>query len=176
MPGGNRFRGGRGAVRAPQRQIGNSAFCSVFDGVVPVLGTVKALGSLGASLVEAAATVVRHRGTLTVLQRLEAAGDQIICGAMGMIVVSADAFAAGVASMPGPLTDGGNDWFVWVPFGGFSFGGIGPGELLVRKEFDSRGMRKMKFGEVIAVVLEIEADLAGGALDAAVTWRFQTKL
>ncbi len=177
MPGGRRFRGSRGgAIRPPQRQIFNFGDCSTYDGVAPIVGTVKALGTFGATVTDGALTLVRTRGEITVLQRTEAAADQTWCGAMGMIVVSDDAFAAGVGSVPGPLTDVFDDWVVWVPFGGMSFGGIGPGELFFRKDFDSRGMRKMKFGEVLINVIEIESLVAGGTVDAAVTYRQQYKL
>ncbi len=176
MPGGNRFRGSRGGVRAPQRQIGNFAVCSIFDGVAPVAGTVKALGTVGIQTTESAATIVRTRGNMSWLFRTEAAADSIICGALGFIMVSPDAFTAGVGSVPGPLTDSTADWFVWVPFGRFLFGGIGPAELFDRKDFDSRGMRKTKSGDVVAIVIELESDVAGGTFDAAVTVRDQVKL
>ena len=111
------------------------------------------------------------------LMRTEAAGDQIVNGAFGIIVVSSDAFAAGTASLPGPLSDAGNDWFVWVPFHFMTGAGASAGDeaLVFRTSFDSRGMRKLKIGDVTAPVIEVEADLAGGTIDIGYSYREQIK-
>jgi len=60
-------------------------------------------------------TIVRTRGTMSVITDQAAAGEDQI-GALGMIRVTDRAIAAGIASIPGPMTDGDDDgWFLWVP-------------------------------------------------------------
>ena len=169
-----RFRGRRNFVRGSSKTVSSFATCSIFNGVVPVAGTVKALGSVGLITLQAL-TIIRSRGTIAGIVRTEAGADQIICGALGFILVSSDAFTIGVTAVPGPLTDSENDWFVWVPFGYGTFTGVDTTNLFFDKAFDSRGMRKSKPGDVVAPVLELEADVAGGSFDLAVTWRNQTK-
>ncbi len=169
---------GGGAVRPPQRQISNLAITGLFDGVVPVAGVVKALGTFGIATAEGALTIVRTRGQLMAFARTEAASDQIIRGALGIILVSSDAFAVGVTAIPGPLSDSLDDWYVWVPFNLMTANGAALGDeaLVARENFDSRGMRKSKFGEVSAVVLELESDVAGASVDVSYAFREQTKL
>ncbi len=168
---------GRGGVRPPQRQIANFAFAGDFDGLVIAGGgaNTKFSGSFGGAVTESAMTLVRTRGEFSfVVVGLGAAG--LTSGVFGMIIVSADAFAAGVVSMPGPITDSQNDWFVYEPFtlhtttAGFT---SNPG--FVRQRFDSRGMRKLKLGDTIAPVVEFEADVAS-TVDGIYMFRQQFKL
>ena len=42
--------------------------------------------------------------------------DNTVRGAIGFIVTTAEAFAAGIGSLPTPLDDAENDWYVWEPF------------------------------------------------------------
>ncbi len=57
-------------------------------------------------------TIRRTRG-LIAWRSDQVVADEAVMGAFGMCVVSADAAAAGVASVPGPFTDPGSDlWFV----------------------------------------------------------------
>ncbi len=62
-----------------------------------------------------AETVRRFRGRFLVISD-QVANTEINTGALGMVVVSDLAVAAGAASIPGPFTDA-NDggWFVWEP-------------------------------------------------------------
>jgi len=78
-------------------------------------------------------------------------------GAIGMIVVSETAVAAGVASIPGPTSDIGNDgWFFHSTFcqdwqfsdaTGQRIGGLS-------YEFDSRGKRVIHDQSAVAIVVE----------------------
>ncbi len=85
--------------------------------VIPV-ATKVILGSFVAST-EWDETVTRVRGQVVYLS------DQIgtleaPIAAIGMIVVSEDAFAAGIAAIPGPVSDIGNDgWFMWQAMTGY---------------------------------------------------------
>ncbi len=77
---------------------------------------------------------------------------------VGIAVVSADAFAAGGASLPDPS---GSPEFPWLFWKSHIFralaGTLDPGDQLpvsVRAEFDIRSMRKVKGREALAVVVE----------------------
>ncbi len=75
-------------------------------------------------------------------------------GAMGMVVVSETAIAAGVASIPGPVTDASDDgWFVWEPFTQETQGVTG-GSKSTGYTFDSKAMRRIEEGFAVAVVVE----------------------
>ena len=103
-------------------------------------------------------TVRRTRGRFFAVSDQASVVEQIT-GAMGMIVVSDLAIAAGVASIPGPVTDASDDgWFVWEPFItisqvtiGVSNAGAGTQPWF---EFDSKAMRKVADGFGIAIVFE----------------------
>ena len=75
-------------------------------------------------------------------------------GAVGMIIVSEDAFAAGIGSIPGPVSDIGNDgWFFWTSLA-VTFdasGGNGGGAWF---EFDSKGKRIVHQGQRVVIVAE----------------------
>ena len=168
-----------GRAKAPQRQIANFAITGEIDGLVPVAGLVKAQGSFGVGLGQTdAATLVRTRGQFMALRSSVPAAQVILRGVLGIIIVSTDAQAIGISGIPGPLTDSENDWVVWSPFtllSGSSADFRAQGQSN-RVDFDSRGMRKMKIGDVLSVVVEVEADVAGGAVDIGYAFRQQFKL
>jgi len=70
-------------------------------------------------------TVRRTRGGVFVSSD-QGAAVELQTGAFGAIIVSDTAVAAGVASLPDPVTDASDDgWFVWVPFTQISAAGNG---------------------------------------------------
>jgi len=80
-------------------------------------------------------------------------------GAFGMVVVTDLAAAAGAASIPGPVTDANDDgWFVWVPTLQITGGTIGGAPSVGVPQwphlFDSKAMRRVEEGFVIAVMFE----------------------
>ncbi len=77
-------------------------------------------------------------------------------GALGLIVVSDQAVAAGVASVPNPATDSGSDWFVYEPIAGHLVVGTAVGLHLNMESrvTDSRAMRKIGDGQDIVFVVE----------------------
>ena len=89
--------------------------------VTPVYGTVAAaskvlIGSFTLAGVNAGVTVRRTRGEYSIISD-QTGADEDQLGAWGMVVVNDIAVAAGVASLPGPVTDLDDDgWFVWEPF------------------------------------------------------------
>ena len=79
-------------------------------------------------------------------------------GSMGFIVATSVAIAAGVASLPGPVTEANDDgWFVWEPFTQLSqateAGSTHDGISTIRN-FDSKAMRRIDQGFGVAVVVE----------------------
>jgi len=176
---GRSFQRGGARLAAPKRQIANDGLEMAFPALTTVIATnVKSAGTFGQLVIESAATLVRTRGeflfTLTLSQALE----KIQC-AFGMIVTSSDALAAGTASLPGPLSDIENDWFVWEPFN-FLPRTATEGENFithtVRRTFDSRGMRKLKFGDALVPMVEFIGDVGGTVMTGSVSYRQQFKL
>ena len=179
---------GRGGLPAPKRQIANETFG---DGVVaPPIATNtfgaatanKAVFSFGLEMVPPALTLVRTRGLLVVKVLTSGGVTNQIAGAFGMIVVSADAFTVGgVTSLPGPLSDTANDWFVWVPIS-LAVEAVNPGgDFLLANlviPFDSRGMRKLKSGDTLAPLVELTQSDAttGTVIRSAFSARMQFKL
>ena len=164
---------------APRRQIGNAVVTADVDGLAVVAGIAKAGFSFGLTTAESALTIVRTRGQMLVTIVDNSGVRQIMQGAMGIILVSSDAFSAGIGSLPGPISDDQNDWYVWAPFTLSTLDGTADDQAIsqtVRVDFDSRGMRKSKFGDVAAIVLEIESDVAAGGIDASLIAREQFKL
>ncbi len=82
-----------------------------------------------------------------------------------MIVVNDLAIAAGAASIPGPLTDIGDDaWFIHVPFiNRFDFGSnIGfDGQVATQRYFDFKSKRIVQDGFGIALMVETGANSEG---------------
>ncbi len=104
-------------------------------------------------------TVRRTRGLISIMSDQQTVVEEQV-GAFGMVVVTDLALAAGAASIPGPGTDASDDgWFVWVPFVQASEGNVGvadpPGlPVSQRYEFDSKAMRRVEEGFVIAIMVE----------------------
>ena len=176
------FSSRRGSLPAPKRQIANDGVTGLNNARMTFGAALSATVLLGAQqLAIPAATLVRTRGSLLV--RVIAAGDvdDVLGGAFGLIVASNQAFAAGVASLPSPVTEIENDWVVWVPVTlNADLGSTNPLEpaAFQRVEFDSRGMRKMKLGESLVGVFEMfqSGGTTGTIIDVVSQFRLQFKL
>ncbi len=127
-------------------------------------GTKVLLGSISLSNTNIDETLLRTVGMISVRT------DQIVAsevqqGAFGMIVVTDLAVAAGAASIPGPLTDIGDDgWFVHVPFlNRFEFvtGAGFDANTAVNKEFDFKSKRRLEEGQSMAIMVETTAGSGG---------------
>ena len=127
----------------------------------PLQGGV-AVASGGATIIsslvlEEPVTLVRTRGSINITLA-SFASDQNINGAIGMGVVSAEALAAGVASVPEPYTDADwGGWFVWRSFGysiefGDATGIQAPTDRVI--EIDSKAMRKVGPNDAFVLVAE----------------------
>ena len=78
-------------------------------------------------------------------------------GAIGSCIVSAEALAAGVASIPEPFTDADwGGWFMWRPFAyRYEFqSAIGTNYGNWTFEIDSKAMRKISPNEAVVTVVE----------------------
>ncbi len=102
-------------------------------------------------------TIVRVRGRFTAMTDQAAASEQPF-GAFGLAIVSDEAAAAGVGSMPTPYSDADSDlWFVHQYFHcpmllgtAVGFGGAGVQSL----EIDSKAMRKITDDQTLVAVVE----------------------
>ncbi len=111
-------------------------------------------------------TLVRTRGAV-VVRIAGPAADVSVAGAFGVAIVTDRAFAAGVASIPGPFTDAGWDgWAVWRSFGFVWDFADESGKAIssISFEVDSKGMRKFQEDDDLAVVIETSASSAGATI------------
>ena len=103
-------------------------------------------------------TVVRTRGQVQTGPGTGIVVDKEIIGAYGLAVVTDRAFAAGVASVPGPFTDAGwNGWFVWRSFHYVQEAAGTVATLLQQtasQEVDSKAMRRVTDDETVVLVAE----------------------
>jgi len=97
-------------------------------------------------------TVVRVRGTIWVASDQASVSEEPF-GAIGIAIVSEQARAAGVASLPLPVANEGSDlWFMYQAFQGYF--ATGQGVTWQRYDFDTRAMRKLEEGEAIVTMVE----------------------
>ena len=149
------FRGrGRVHTRGPIRQT--QWIASAANTAVTALAAATSL--LDQSLVPAdqPETIVRVRGRLTIMSDQNVASENPF-GAFGFNIVSAEALAAGAASIPAPYTNGGDDgWFVHQYFAApLRFGdATGFSNIAQSFEFDSKAMRKLSPDDRMVVMIE----------------------
>ena len=103
-------------------------------------------------------TILRTRGLLhAFLISATAAGDGFT-GAAGIIVVTDQAFAAGVAAMPSPVNEMESDgwlWHQWISVHAGEAGGLSGGpEGAQREQVDSKAMRKVNGEQTVVAILE----------------------
>ena len=118
-------------------------------------------------------TVVRVRGQVAI--EMANAANLNVIGAIGMVIVSAEAFAAGVASVPEPFSNADwGGWFVWRSFSYRMAVGDQTGFRVISRDFeiDSKAMRKVSPNEVIVMVVEFQA----GAFSVSAPLRMLLKL
>ena len=99
-------------------------------------------------------TVRRTRGNIWVQSDQSAAVENQF-GAFGIIRVSAAAAAIGATAIPGPATDASDDgWFVWQGISQSSSLAAGGGPTGYHYMFDSKAMRAVEEGFVLAIMAE----------------------
>ncbi len=123
-------------------------------GYTALAGGASAILQSNATLINT--TIVRTRGVLSI-GATGTGADATPIGALGMGIVSDQAFAAGAASIPGPWTDQDwEGWFVWIPWA-FKFEvTTDVGRLLstVQIEINSKAMRKVGANETVVMMME----------------------
>ncbi len=122
-------------------------------------------------------TILRCVGVVSIQTDAAGAAEAQI-GAFGMILVSDLAAAAGAASIPGPVIDGGDDgWFTYVPFAqSWDFAsGVGRGPKSVQYHFDSKAKRVVSTGQSIAFMVENAQSTVGG-FDIMLNMRILTQV
>ncbi len=142
-------------------------------------GTVVLLASFtAAQLVDLSpSTIVRERGNFSIFSD-QAASNETQEGVLGFAIVTDQARAAGVASMPAPVADADWDgWYGWFPFNTqLRFGsGVGfehPFGLSI--DYDTKAMRKV--GRDEAAVIIIENASSGDGFNTALKGRTLFKL
>ncbi len=141
-----------------------------------IITTGKTLLGSGIVLVtEDTATIVRTHGYFWAgVQQASAALDGFI-GAFGIGLVSDQAFAAGIASIPTPFTDA--EWDGWFLWGSFSLAwdfddATGVRFSMLNHIVDSKAMRKVSDNETIVLVAESQS----GAFDISMPLRMLLKL
>ncbi len=143
----------------------DTGFTTIGAGASVLMQSIATLGNT---------TVVRVRGIMSVTPG-SVASDQNLVGAMGIGIVSDQAFAAGAASIPGPWTDpdwGG--WLVWLPWSfAWEFGtAVGVQFRGVESIIDSKAMRKIAPNETLVVMGESQSAAAA----VATSFRLLVKL
>ncbi len=123
-------------------------------------------------------TVMRTRGSISVLS------DQIITseepfGAIGMCIVSDQAAAVGISSIPTPMTEAESDlWFVheffYAPVTFVT--AVGMGDISQTFHFDSKAMRKVAPNETIFGSVSAETEVGAATLAFVADTRMLVKL
>ena len=140
----------------------NRSWAALTDvGNTVAAGSTKVLlGSLSLSNPNIDETILRTVGVLSIITD-QAVADEAQQGAFGMILVTDRAIAAGAASIPGPVSDSGDDgWFVHVPFlEHFTLAtAVGFQHNAARNyKFDMKGRRRAQEGQAIALMVETTA-------------------
>ncbi len=152
--------------RSPRRSTvwsaGPNSEAQTISAVVKVLWTN---GSILAT--EPRTTIVRIRGHLRLVAQSFSVSTALMRGAFGIGIVSSDAFAAGIASMPGPHSDSSWPGWIWHQFWSIQAGvdaAIPGDEKIVDLEIDSKAMRKQGENETLFGMSEVVAE--SGAVSA----------
>ena len=136
----------------------------------------------GVTLVaEAKATIVRARGEIALFLTAATSAADGFTGAVGLCMVTNEAFAAGAGSIPGPQSD--IDWDGWMWHSVFHLFSplvaLAPsaGDMLgsVRIPIDSKAMRIQEDNETLVGVVEV-TELGAAALEFAADSRLLYKL
>ncbi len=145
----------------------NIAVLAAGASVIAFSGDFRSGGSLEDFI---GATVVRTRGPFAG-RFVSVSGDQSAFGALGIAIVNGEAFDAGVASLPTPVAEAGDDkwlmhryWFADVRFD------TSPQQIHSLIDFDSKAMRKTTSTDVLVAIIENSA-----TVDAIAFWlQFRT--
>ena len=108
-------------------------------------------------------TLARIRGRFSfVITAASAAGDGF-CGAFGIGLCKAPAFAVGVTAVPTPITEqASDDWLFWMPLqvfaGDKTAGDVNWESAHQEFEVDTKAMRKLTIEDIVYAVVEVETE------------------
>ena len=150
----------RGFPRRSQRRS-TAWSAAVASDDLTLSATARAVWSTGAVPSVEGLTIVRTRGQgMLTLASATGAGDGFR-GAMGIGIVSDEAFAIGATAMPGPLTQA--EWPGWMWHQFFVLqavtatiaDGVNANSAVYRFEIDSKAMRKVPVGMTIFGMIDV---------------------
>ncbi len=146
----------RGFIRPPKKTvmwIDNTAQSAVIAVPAATVVLISQLSAEGLAL--RPFTVLRSRGIVVVGTDQEAADEEPF-GTYGEIVVSESAAAAGVGSIPSPITEAGASWLLYVPHSSWlKFGsGVAFSNVSSVFEYDSKAMRKVGTDDQLVGIVE----------------------
>ena len=151
------------------------------SGVISRTATGSNLFAVGAQATVAGLTLVRTRGNLLVFLSSIATALDGFSGAIGMAIVSENAFGVGVTAIPTPVTD--LAWDGWLYHRFFSVKGVTATEAdganavsaVERIQIDSKAMRKFKETDLLVAVIE-GTEVGGVTFNATLETRTLVKL
>ncbi len=121
-------------------------------------------------------TIMRNRGQYVVSIDGPTDGDKINVG-LGLIIVSSEALAAGVTSIPLPISNGDAPW-LWhqlVPLMAQAGTGVGASlnamSVVGRGEIDAKAMRKVGLNEALVFVMQSVSTSGTPAVDIVGAFR-----
>ena len=141
------------------------------------------LWTVGAQSTIDGSTVVRTRGQGSLFI---GSASNVLDGfneaAVGICIVSENAFGAGAASVPAPLTDIAWDGWMWhMILSQFRTSSVSPETFqstmeAVRFDIDSKAMRKIRESDVVIGVLELGTEIGTTQMEFQARTRILTKL
>jgi len=123
------------------------------QGFVTVVTTGSTL--ISSLSVEEATTIIRTRGMIAIQVAMGASLEVI--GAVGIGIVSTEAFGIGITAIPTPYSDA--DWHGWLMWESFGLAvdfddATGSRFNTLRIDVDSKGMRKVAANETLVMIAE----------------------
>ena len=165
---------GRAAVRSVKRST--EWIESADQSFVSVAATTSLIHQSNATL--GTSTIVRTRGLLAIKFAAGNNSDGRVEGAVGIAIVSAQAFAVGATAIPAPFTEAGWDGWFFHQFFAISQEAAGTvGNLMLgtqQKDVDSKAMRKLRDNTNVAVVMA--ENNSGVAIEVGFWFRMLLKL
>ena len=134
------------------------------DSVTAISTTSSTILGAGSAAVIDGLTIVRIRGNLSILCDSVSAIQDGYHGAVGIGVVTSDAFAVGVTAVPNPLADA--NWDGWMYHRFFDVHaisatigeGVNAQALVAQIEVDTKAMRKLPLNETVFMSMEVVED------------------
>ena len=172
----------RGYARAERRltawSLGPGGDDILFDPAAPSATSNGVFGS-GVTPVIPQLTVVRIRGMFTALLKTADAANAGFTGAVGIGIVSADAFAIGITAIPKPFSDAEWPGWLWHQFfdltASFALAANTTQPPSIRIPVETKAMRKLRLNEILFANFEV-GETAAATLRMTFVSRMLVKL